>query len=142
MGDEELIDKLKGLGHRLNIVLSNSVVEVDDPNAKPTWKKVKGKTVIVKKKMKVDGNAGSRAIMKKSADVLWNRIMPSNHIGHNKFLVYVDRNSKPVAVLLGSTNWTKTGLCAQTNNTIVIDDAKLATRYLAYWKQLAADTKN
>jgi len=48
----------------------------------------------------------------------------------------------PKAVLLGSTNWTSTGLCAQTNNTIVLDDRGVATRYLTYWKQLAADTKS
>ena len=68
-------------------------------------------------------------------------MMPSNHIGHNKFLVYVDDAGKPQAVLLGSTNWTPTGLCTQTNNTLIIDDPKLAARYLDYWKQLAADTK-
>ncbi|HTG14005.1 MAG TPA: phospholipase D-like domain-containing protein, partial [Blastocatellia bacterium] len=69
------------------------------------------------------------------------RIMPTNHIGHNKFLVYTDKGGKPQAVLFGSTNWTATGLCAQTNNTVVIEDPKLAARYLSYWKQLAADTK-
>jgi phosphatidylserine/phosphatidylglycerophosphate/cardiolipin synthase-like enzyme len=45
-----------------------------------------------------------------------------------------------MAVLLGSTNWTPTGLCAQTNNTIVLDNAAAAKRYLTYWKALAADT--
>ena len=50
--------------------------------------------------------------------------MPNNHIGHNKFLVYVDKNGKPRAVLFGSTNWTPTGLCTQTNNTLVIDNAE------------------
>src|SRR5206468_923570 len=63
-------------------------------------------------------------------------------IGHNKFLVYVDRKGDPQAVLLGSTNWTSTGLSTQTNNTIVVEDPKLAARYLAYWKQLVADTKS
>ena len=67
--------------------------------------------------------------------------MPANHIGHNKFLVYVDRHGTPQAVLLGSTNWTPTGLCAQTNNTLVVDDTNLAQRYLDYWHKLAADTK-
>jgi phosphatidylserine/phosphatidylglycerophosphate/cardiolipin synthase-like enzyme len=67
--------------------------------------------------------------------------MPSGHIGHNKFLVYVDKTGTPRAVLLGSTNWTSTGLCTQTNNTVVIENRALAARYLAYWKKLAADTK-
>src|SRR5262245_13841411 len=67
--------------------------------------------------------------------------MPANHIGHNKFAVYEDGQGRARAVLFGATNWTSTGLCAQTNNTLVIEDAKLAGRYRDYWKQLAADTK-
>lgn len=123
LGDEELIEKLEKLGKRLHIVLSNSA-STD----------AKGK--------KVDGNQDARDRLKATAKEEFNRIMPANHIGHNKFLVYVDKANKPRAVLLGSTNWTPTGLCAQTNNTIVIDDEKVAKRYLAYWKQLAADTKS
>src|SRR5204863_7455793 len=48
---------------------------------------------------------------------------------------------KPQAVLCGSTNWTPTGLCTQTNNTLVIENSSLAQRYLDYWKKLVADTK-
>ncbi|HEV7578204.1 MAG TPA: phospholipase D-like domain-containing protein [Caldimonas sp.] len=67
-------------------------------------------------------------------------MLPNNQIGHNKFVVHVDAHGKPAAVLFGSTNWTSTGLCAQTNNTIVCDDAQIARRYHDYWKQLAKDT--
>lgn len=123
LGDEELIEKLEGLGKRLQIVLSNAV-ETDKDTKKKT-----------------DGNEPARERLAKTAGTKWDRIMPTNHIGHNKFLVYVDKGGKPKAVLLGSTNWTSTGLCAQTNNTLVIEDPKLADRYLSYWKQLAADTK-
>jgi phosphatidylserine/phosphatidylglycerophosphate/cardiolipin synthase-like enzyme len=123
LGDEELIQKLTGLGKRLNIILSNSVV-IDS-----------------KTKKKTDGNQNARDRLAQTTKGELNRIMPANHIGHNKFLVYVDKSGDPKAVLLGSTNWTPNGLCAQTNNTLVIDDPKLADRFLAYWKQLAADTK-
>jgi len=125
LGDEELIKKLEGLGKRLEIVLSNSVGE-----DKAT-------------KAKIDANQPARDRLLKTAGAKqkWDRIMPNNHIGHNKFLVYADKNRKAQAVLFGSTNWTPTGLCAQTNNTIVVEDAKLAARYLSYWKELAADTK-
>lgn len=123
LGDEQLIAKLEGLGKRLQIVLSNAVVTDE------------------KTKKKSDGNSDARKRLTTTAGQIWNRIMASNHIGHNKFLVYADKNDKPKAVLLGSTNWTSNGLCAQTNNTVVIDDSKLAARYLAYWKQLVADTK-
>lgn len=123
LGDEELIAKLEGIGKRLHIVLSNSVAT--DP--------------LTKKKS--DGNQAARDRLARSAGTKLDRIMASNHIGHNKFLVYADKAGKAKAVLMGSTNWTSTGLCAQTNNTLVIENPKLAERYLAYWKQLAADTK-
>jgi phosphatidylserine/phosphatidylglycerophosphate/cardiolipin synthase-like enzyme len=123
LGDEELIRRLEGLGKRLQIILSNSVV-TDELTKKKT-----------------DGNQAARDRLVTSLAVKSDRVMPSGHIGHNKFLVYVDQNKKPQAVLLGSTNWTSTGLCTQTNNTLIIEDAKLARRYLNYWKQLAADTK-
>ncbi|HSP17725.1 MAG TPA: phospholipase D-like domain-containing protein [Thermoanaerobaculia bacterium] len=132
LGDEELIQKLEGLGKRLQIILSNSVQTEDSDEINPKTGKPK--------QIKVDGNADSRARVKKTAKLVLDRIMPSNHIGHNKFLVYADAQG-PKAVLLGSTNWTSTGLCAQTNNTIVLEDRDVAKRYLAYWNKLAADTR-
>jgi phosphatidylserine/phosphatidylglycerophosphate/cardiolipin synthase-like enzyme len=64
----------------------------------------------------------------------------SAHIGHNKFAVLVDRASKKAkAMLAGSTNWTFTGLCTQTNNVIIIDDPDVAGAYLAYWERLRDD---
>jgi phosphatidylserine/phosphatidylglycerophosphate/cardiolipin synthase-like enzyme len=122
LGDEELIKKLEGLGKRLHVVLSNSV-QVDP-----------------KTKKKSDGNQVARDRLAKTAKAELNRIMPANHIGHNKFLVYVNKGGTPQAVLLGSTNWTPTGLCAQTNNTVIVEDSKVAKRYLQSWEQLAADT--
>jgi phosphatidylserine/phosphatidylglycerophosphate/cardiolipin synthase-like enzyme len=62
----------------------------------------------------------------------------SSHIGHNKFAVYVQGGQGKV-VMTGSTNWTETGLCTQSNNVIVIEDAHVADLYLAYWKRLLAD---
>jgi len=68
------------------------------------------------------------------------RFVPGGHIGHNKFCVYVDAGNTPRAVLLGSTNWTDTGLCAQSNNALVAEDSSLAATYLSYWKRLKEDT--
>lgn len=67
------------------------------------------------------------------------RMLGNGHIGHNKFVVWVDKHGTPRAVLTGSTNWTSTGLCAQTNNVIVIESPSLARKYLAYWRALKAD---
>lgn len=119
LSDEELIQKLEGLGKRLYIVLSNA-----DSTDAPT---ANGKS--------------ARERLQASGANKWDRIMPQGHIGHNKYCVYVDKNDKPQAVLLGSTNWTPTGLCTQTNNTMVIKDAGLAKRYIEYWNHLKADTE-
>ena len=122
--DQQLIDTLKGLKKKLHLVLSNAM-QTD-----------------AKTKKKFDENMPARGALQKTAGEEINRILPpSNQIGHNKFLVYVDNKKKPQAVLFGSTNWTATGLCAQTNNTIVLEDPIVAGNYLAYWNNLAADTK-
>jgi len=63
----------------------------------------------------------------------------SAHIGHNKFAVLLDKNGKPTTVWSGSTNWTPTGLCAQSNNTIVIESEEVAQAYFDYWNRLHAD---
>jgi PLD-like domain len=68
------------------------------------------------------------------------RFVPSGHIGHNKFMIYADAQGKPAAVLLGSTNWTATAVCAQANNTLIVEDAALAATYKRYWDRLKDDT--
>ena len=62
----------------------------------------------------------------------------SARIGHNKFAVYV-KDGKPAVVMTGSTNWTETGLCTQSNNVIHVEDDGIAADYLAYWNRLKAD---
>jgi phosphatidylserine/phosphatidylglycerophosphate/cardiolipin synthase-like enzyme len=61
------------------------------------------------------------------------------HIGHNKFVIYVDGQGTPKAVLTGSTNWTPTGLCGQTNNMVIIESEDVANCYMNYWEQLKTD---
>ena len=123
LGDEQLVSALEVAGKKLRLVLSNPKAS-DEQSASGV----------------TDGNVDSRKRLAKTAGELINRMLPNNQIGHNKFVVYVGKNGKAAAVLFGSTNWTSTGLCAQTNNTIVSDDPKLAKRYLDYWHQLASDT--
>ena len=59
-------------------------------------------------------------------------------IGHNKFAVYV-KDDTPSAVMSGSTNWTETGLCTQSNNCIIVEDEDIAADYFAYWNGLKDD---
>ena len=123
LGDSELIGALKTLKKRLHVVLS-------DPKASDEQSQ-SGTT---------DGNVTSRQALKDAGAEVIDRMLPDGQIGHNKFAVQV-KKGKPVAVLFGSTNWTSTGLCTQTNNTIIWRDAALAKRYFDYWKQLAQDTE-
>ena len=125
--DQELVPLLEKAGTKLSIVLSNAMQQEVRPVGAP--------------KVEVDGNQDARDRLTKTASAMFNRLLPNNQIGHNKFVVYVDKTGHPRAVLFGSTNWTPTGLCAQTNNTIVLDNAKAAQRYLDYWKQLKTDTQ-
>jgi hypothetical protein len=67
------------------------------------------------------------------------RFVGSNHIAHNKFCLYVDNTGQAQAVLTGSTNWTSTGICTQSNNAVVIENEELASAYWDYWKRLKAD---
>jgi phosphatidylserine/phosphatidylglycerophosphate/cardiolipin synthase-like enzyme len=86
-------------------------------------------------------NEPARQSLTESHADLTSRMMPSGHIGHNKFVVYVDAAGQARAVLSGSTNWTDTGLCGQANNAILIESGELASIYLDYWKRLQADTQ-
>jgi phosphatidylserine/phosphatidylglycerophosphate/cardiolipin synthase-like enzyme len=80
-----------------------------------------------------------RANLKAAGVPVTDRILPSGHIPHNKFLVLKQAN-KPVAVLTGSTNWTMNGLAAQTNNALLIASPAVAAQYSAYWDELERDT--
>jgi len=90
------------------------------------------------KKTIEDADAANRQALKDAGVDVIDRILGAGSIPHNKFMV-LQQNNAPVAVLTGSTNWTSTGLCTQTNNALVIPSAKVAQRYLDYWNALAAD---
>ena len=62
----------------------------------------------------------------------------STAIGHDKFAVYV-KNGTAQIVMTGSTNWTETGLCTQSNNVIILNDPATAQIYLDFWHRLKAD---
>jgi phosphatidylserine/phosphatidylglycerophosphate/cardiolipin synthase-like enzyme len=119
--DVELVSSLVALGIKLNIVLADIVTKEKDAGSleenKDAWK----------------------AISASNKEGSLYRRPPSAHIVHNKFLIYVDGANRAQALLTGSTNWTATGLCAQTNNALVIDDPSVAQRYRNYWNQLKAD---
>ena len=124
--DKVLIEKLVGC-NKLHLILANNNDEKEENKKKITIYDGKNE-------------AGAKAL--KHAKELIRRYMPQGQIGHNKFVVYVDGKGKPKAVLTGSTNWTASGLCTQSNNAILIESEKLAAEYLQYWKDLKKDALN
>jgi phosphatidylserine/phosphatidylglycerophosphate/cardiolipin synthase-like enzyme len=113
LNDPELLQLLIG-NQEVHIVLSNT--GTDDQVNEP----------------------GRQSLHESGVDVT-DRMLGSGHIGHNKFIVYCDKNGKPRAVLSGSTNWTDTGVCAQSNNALVVDSDDLAADYFDYWTRLRAE---
>lgn len=86
-------------------------------------------------------NAPARKQLHDAGIDITDRMVPKNHIAHNKFCLYCDGSGKPRAVLTGSTNWTSTGVCTQSNNSVVIENDDLAAAYFDYWHRLQKDTK-
>lgn len=120
--DPVLIAKLLSLKN-LHIILSNA----DKTDGKKT--------------LYDEENAPVRQAFRDGGHDLTSRLMPEGHIGHDKFIVYVDKKGNPEAVLTGSTNWTSTALCTQSNNAIIIESLALAKRYVEFWLRLKADTE-
>lgn len=90
------------------------------------------------KKTIEDADAENRQALKDAGVDVIDRLLVKGSIPHNKFMV-LQQHGAPVAVLTGSTNWTSTGLCTQTNNALVIESPEVGRRYLAYWNALKAD---
>jgi phosphatidylserine/phosphatidylglycerophosphate/cardiolipin synthase-like enzyme len=118
LDDEQLEAALEKCGNHAHVLLANGSV----------------------KKKGQDQNHDARARLEGKID-LHGRMISPRALGHNKFLVIGDKNNKPCWVWTGSQNWTKTGLCTQANNSVLIDNPRLAAEYRAQWDRLltAAD---
>jgi phosphatidylserine/phosphatidylglycerophosphate/cardiolipin synthase-like enzyme len=120
--DDELVGALKKLKRRGHIVLANGSI---------TAKKGEG----VENARKRDQNKQARADLRKAGVEVLDRFISPGALGHNKFLV-VANGKKPLAAWTGSTNWTKTGLCTQINNGLLVEHAAFADEYMQQWKRL------
>jgi phosphatidylserine/phosphatidylglycerophosphate/cardiolipin synthase-like enzyme len=117
LNDPELIPALVRLGARAHVVLANGAFGPGKP----------------------DENADARATLLASTVDLHGRFVKSGHFAHNKFLVVCDAHgSNPHTVVTGSTNWTKTGLCTQANNALIVRDAAVAQAYRDEWDAIVA----
>lgn len=115
LDDEQLESALEKFGQRAHVVLANGSV----------------------KKKGEDQNQEARDRLAGKID-LHDRMISPGALGHNKFLVICDAARKPRWVWTGSQNWTKTGLCTQANNSVLIDDPTLAKEYRKQWNALKA----
>jgi len=84
-------------------------------------------------------NRPARQALHSAGIDITDRMVGNGHIAHNKFCIYRDQTQVPRAVLTGSTNWTSTGLCTQSNNAVVIENDALAKAYFDYWDLLKTD---
>lgn len=115
LSDEELIEALCALGKRAHLVLANGSA---------------------KKKTDDANNDARQRLLEKHVDVqAKDRFISPSSLGHNKFLVRMDKK-KPLVVWTGSTNWAPTGLCTQVNNGLLIEDPAIARIYFDQWKLL------
>lgn len=153
--DKQLEGFLAANAERLDLILSDAGSSSgDDENADPAPKKKArssaAKKNAAKKSKKVTlydtRNEAARSALQELAKKpgtnfkLQHRMFNgSGHIGHNKFIVYVDDGGTARSVLTGSTNWTWSGVAGQSNNCIRIDDEGIAAGFLAYWQRLHED---
>ncbi|RUS16357.1 hypothetical protein BC937DRAFT_91303 [Endogone sp. FLAS-F59071] len=114
LDDPELIDYLQKLGKKAHVLLANGTHTPEEP----------------------DENARSRQKLRSSGVNVYDRIITASGVlAHNKFVVFTE-GDKATMAWTGSTNWTKSGLCTQCNNGLLVRDERLASIYLAEWHHL------
>jgi phosphatidylserine/phosphatidylglycerophosphate/cardiolipin synthase-like enzyme len=140
---QEGVTSLLARADRGGGIIHAALYELNDPNGleKQLQANPKSRNVILGNEQGPkddDADAENRKNLKAAGVNVIDRILGKGDIPHNKFLVLTENNT-PTAVLSGSTNWTSTGLCTQTNNALVIESKDVAQRYLDYWNALKAD---
>ncbi len=112
LNDDELIGLLASLGPSCHLLLGNGSYSPDEP----------------------DVNVAAAHTLDGVVD-LSRRILKGGPFAHNKFLVLCQGDT-PQSVWTGSTNWTITGLCTESNNALHIHDQAVAQAFLDYWHRL------
>ncbi|HYF65985.1 MAG TPA: phospholipase D-like domain-containing protein [Herpetosiphonaceae bacterium] len=125
LGDEEILEAVCALGGKAHLVLANGAVSTKT-----------GEHVDVARTR--DENAAARSTLLASSVNVGkdSRFIAPGALGHNKFMIRMDKTGQPAAVWTGSTNWASTGLCTQVNNGLLITDPDVAQVYLDQWKRL------
>ena len=114
LNDQELIQGLTQLGGRANVVLANGSV----------------------KPPQTDENQAARQALRQAGVNVYDRMVPTGTLAHNKFAILCDGQGNPLKGWSGSTNWTQTGLCTQSNNGILFTQPEIAKLFLDQWNRL------
>ena len=123
LADQELLNLLVAHSRQVRIILSNS-----SKDKSGGWD---------------SENSAARGQLHATPGLeIYDRMFNNAHIGHNKFAVLIGGDGSPKAVMTGSTNWTYSGLCAQSNNAVIIESPEIAKEYSDFWDRLLYDTKS
>jgi phosphatidylserine/phosphatidylglycerophosphate/cardiolipin synthase-like enzyme len=114
LNDPQLMKGLTRLGKRANVVLANGSVQPPQ----------------------TDENQQGRQALRAAGVAVYDRMVPKGTLAHNKFAVICDANGNPYKAWSGSTNWTETGLCTQSNNGILFKQPDMAKFYLDQFNRL------
>ena len=123
LADDELVDALRALGGNAHVVLANGSI-------------TKKPTETASEARQRDQNADARKALRAAGVEVHDRFVSPGALGHNKFLVVCNQAGKPEAAWTGSTNWTSTGLCTQTNNGLLVTHRAFAQVYRDQWNRL------
>jgi phosphatidylserine/phosphatidylglycerophosphate/cardiolipin synthase-like enzyme len=132
--DPELISLLLSAvkGGKIHLILSTA--GSTNPNPKGTPKEQRKPVV-----WDTENNDARVALHNAASASIQDRMFDNKTpIGHDKFAVYV-KEGEPTTVMTGSTNWTETGLCTQSNNCIIVEDKTIAKFYFDFWHRLRSD---
>jgi len=123
LADDELVDGLCALGAKAHVVLANGSI-------------TKKKDETTEQARRRDENKPARKALKAAGVEVFDRFVSPGALGHNKFLVICNKAGKPESAWTGSTNWTSTGLCTQTNNGLLVTNGAFAKEYFDQWRRL------
>ena len=124
--DKELIGALARFRANGHLVLANGSIQ-----------KKTGETS--EQARKRDQNKAARTELRSRGLEIHDRMISPGALGHNKFIVVARKTAtavQPIAVWTGSTNWTATGLCTQTNNGLFVKHDGFAREYFDQWERL------
>ena len=111
--DDELTELLVKAGDRVHVIVANGAFNDADP----------------------DPNAACVLALTDAGIDVTRRMVAKGHFAHNKFVVF-SKGAKPKRVWTGSTNWTPTGLCTQSNHGLLIEDETISGGFYDYWKRI------